>query len=372
MFDLFKLSALGVAALLAPLASIAAQPAQQAHDDGQPSLLQIGDPAPPIRAAEWLKGEPVVSFEAGHVYVVEFWASWCVPCIAGMPHLSELQRLHEGDVTIIGMNIWEEPDVAAEWMSRRGVELMDYAVALQSGEEMETLWMDAAGQRGIPTAFIVDGTGMIVWIGHPNDLDHPLASVIQGDWDHEAYRDAFESGAALERRQRAAISEFEVTAKAAIEPYMEAVEAKDLDAIDETATVLIALRPPGQIAGDLFGGSVHRMLTGGRAELTISFMKKNLGAIEDSPEQLVQFGRAIVLDDLFEGARDADLAIVMLNRASELSENADAATLGLLARAHVLKAAQLQRQAVEHTPEASRESRVRTLQAYAKSQLQQE
>jgi thiol-disulfide isomerase/thioredoxin len=49
------------------------------------------DPAPPLKVSKWLKGEEVKRFEPGKVYVVEFWATWCGPCIAFMPHLAELQ-----------------------------------------------------------------------------------------------------------------------------------------------------------------------------------------------------------------------------------------------------------------------------------------
>src|SRR3569833_317608 len=77
-----------------------------AQSDQSP-LLIIGDPAPPLRVREWLKGTPVQSLEKGKVYVVEFWATWCIPCIAGMPHLSDLARKYKDNVTVIGIDIYE-------------------------------------------------------------------------------------------------------------------------------------------------------------------------------------------------------------------------------------------------------------------------
>ncbi|MFM7297514.1 MAG: TlpA family protein disulfide reductase, partial [Planctomycetota bacterium] len=50
--------------------------------------LGVGDPAPRLRVGSWLKGEPIAGFEAGRVYVVEFWSTWCLPCEKSIPLLS--------------------------------------------------------------------------------------------------------------------------------------------------------------------------------------------------------------------------------------------------------------------------------------------
>jgi tetratricopeptide (TPR) repeat protein len=51
--------------------------------------------------------------------------------------------------------------------------------------------MEAAGQNGIPTSFIVGKTGLIEWIGHPMSMDEPLAEVVSGKWDREAFLEEF-------------------------------------------------------------------------------------------------------------------------------------------------------------------------------------
>ncbi len=58
----------------------------------RPVTLHVGDAAPPVRVAEWLKGTPSTSLTDGRVHVVEFWATWCGWCVEDMPHLSALAR----------------------------------------------------------------------------------------------------------------------------------------------------------------------------------------------------------------------------------------------------------------------------------------
>ena len=72
----------------------------------EPSLT-AGSVAPVLSGEKWLKGAPVKSFERGRVYVVEFWATWCKPCIASVPHLTELQQKYP-NITVIGVAASEQ------------------------------------------------------------------------------------------------------------------------------------------------------------------------------------------------------------------------------------------------------------------------
>src|SRR5262245_14420021 len=76
--------------------------------------LKVGDPPPPLKADTWLQGNEVKSFEPGKVYLVEFWATWCGPCIMAMPHLAQMQAEYKDKgVTFIGYS-HKDPNNSAE------------------------------------------------------------------------------------------------------------------------------------------------------------------------------------------------------------------------------------------------------------------
>ncbi len=151
--------------------------------------LFIGSKAPKLAINKFLNGDPVENFEKGQVYVVEFWATWCSPCIKAFPHLSELQEKYGDKLRIIGVNVWERTQNQAErneliesFVAEQG-ERMSYTVAIEEGNAMAETWMKPANQNGIPAAFIVDRTGHIAWIGHPGGMDQPLEEIIEGNFD---------------------------------------------------------------------------------------------------------------------------------------------------------------------------------------------
>jgi thiol-disulfide isomerase/thioredoxin len=169
-----------VALLTATLAPCAA------HGEG----VDVGDNAPPLSVSGWVKGDKVNAFEPGKLYVVEFWATWCTPCRTSIPHLTELQKKYK-DVTFIGVSILEDDfEGVAPFVKSMG-DKMDYRVAIdevpagKSSNEgkMAQQWLEASGEQGIPTAFLVSKDGRIAWIGHPLAMEVPLERLVSGEWD---------------------------------------------------------------------------------------------------------------------------------------------------------------------------------------------
>jgi len=177
------LSMAGVAAAQG-IAAPEAQPAVAAKVTK--AALNVGDKAPALSIEKFVRGDSVTGFEKGKVYVVEFWATWCGPCKTSMPHLTKLQEQYKNKgVTIIGVTS-EDPNNSLEDVEKMAAakkDVMAYTVAWDKGRETNKAYMDAAMQNGIPTAFIVDQTGTLAWVGHPMQMDEPLEAVVAGKWD---------------------------------------------------------------------------------------------------------------------------------------------------------------------------------------------
>ncbi len=147
--------------------------------------LVVGSEAPALDVDQWITtpfGE-APDLAKGKVYVVEFWATWCVPCRMSIPHLTRLQQEWGQDrLEIIGISD-EKPEDVEPWIINQG-KRVGYAIATDENKATKD-WMKAAEQEGIPTAFIVGTEGRIQYIGNPNStaFDKRLNQVLRGRFD---------------------------------------------------------------------------------------------------------------------------------------------------------------------------------------------
>jgi thiol-disulfide isomerase/thioredoxin len=99
----------------------------------------------------------------GKPAIVEFWATWCPPCRATIPHLNEINKKYKDQgLVVIGITNEDKKTV----QNFRKSTPMEYNVAIDKKDLGEKL-----GVSGIPHAFLVDKAGKIVWEGHPAQLN---------------------------------------------------------------------------------------------------------------------------------------------------------------------------------------------------------
>lgn len=135
---------------------------------GAPSLELISEPAEPIAIKEWLKGEPVkLEEEIGkRIVVLEFWATWCPPCIGSMKHLTDIQNKYKDDLVIIGVTD-EDANTISDFLNRPENSETGIILAIDDEGKTNSNYMEKYGQSGIPYSFVIDKSGVLVWHGHP-------------------------------------------------------------------------------------------------------------------------------------------------------------------------------------------------------------
>jgi thiol-disulfide isomerase/thioredoxin len=91
----------------------------------------------------------------GRVLVVNFWATWCVPCRDEMPSLQRLrEKLAGKPFDVLTVNFGESPERIAEFIGREGLSLR---VLLDTQKEAAKDW----GVGGLPMTFLVDASGRV-------------------------------------------------------------------------------------------------------------------------------------------------------------------------------------------------------------------
>lgn len=121
----------------------------------------------------WLQGAPVKEWEKDKVYIFEFWATWCGPCLAAMPHMEQLHQAFKDNprMQIIGVNVMDRktPEVLKEFIKNRPTPL-NYTMAVDvDGKKTREKWLEPLKVNGIPHAFAVKN-GRLIWRGHPSQL----------------------------------------------------------------------------------------------------------------------------------------------------------------------------------------------------------
>ncbi|HPM23728.1 MAG TPA: redoxin family protein [Phycisphaerae bacterium] len=160
--------------------------------------LDLGDAAPPLKVEKWVKGGPIdlKNGKDKSIYLIEFWATWCGPCRASIPHLTELQKKYKDKgLVVIGVSVDNEKtrDNVKPFVDDMG-DKMGYAVALDQKEDgTSTAYMKPFELDGIPSAFLVDKAGKLVWLGQGYPLvgvEEAIDQILAGKYDLKAAQQA--------------------------------------------------------------------------------------------------------------------------------------------------------------------------------------
>ncbi|RYG70980.1 hypothetical protein EON77_13305 [bacterium] len=181
--------------------------------------------------------------------------------------------------------------------------------------------MTAAGQNGIPTAFVVGKDSRIAWIGHPMDPEFPktLDSLLDGTFDAVAAK------ATAQRKAEAA---------GAMQKAMATVTAAYKKGDDATADAAMKSLVAGypDTAGMVLNIRFNRALEKGNETGAHTVLREGWSAADLDAEDLNNFAWALVTDKRIKN-RDYPLAIAIATRGVELSEEKNAPIIDTLAYA---------------------------------------
>jgi cytochrome c biogenesis protein CcmG/thiol:disulfide interchange protein DsbE len=118
--------------------------------------VMVGRAAPHLALPALRPGQPALTdalLHSGKPVLVNFFASWCTPCLAEQPLLERLAK--KDGVTLIGIAWKNKPEEARAWLDRLGDPFK------QVGYDLDGTIAVDWGLSGVPETFLIDGNGVI-------------------------------------------------------------------------------------------------------------------------------------------------------------------------------------------------------------------
>jgi thiol-disulfide isomerase/thioredoxin len=152
--------------------SIAAQ-----KDGGAVELIKheeqlIGTEAPPLTITDWLQNTPVDTNLAGKFRVLEFWATWCIPCLKAVPHMNKLQEKMKGGNIVFLSVTSESPEKVKTTLQKVSFETI--VVSDQTRAIHRGLGIEYKGTTRLPRTVLIDDKNKIIWYGNPQKLTEKM------------------------------------------------------------------------------------------------------------------------------------------------------------------------------------------------------
>jgi thiol-disulfide isomerase/thioredoxin len=125
-----------------------------------------------------LQGKPMsVAKYKGKVVLVDFWATWCGPCVGELPHVLETyKKHHDAGFEIVGISLDQDRAKLTSFMEKNKVVWQQFF----DGKGWENKLAANYGIRSIPATFLLDGTGKIIGRDlRGDDLEEAVAKALK-------------------------------------------------------------------------------------------------------------------------------------------------------------------------------------------------
>lgn len=109
-----------------------------------------GDAPPPLALTDLEGKQHTLADYRGKVVILNFWATWCAPCVKEMPAFEQLAgRLSGERFALLTINFGEKAERIKPFLKKIGVDL---PVLLDADMNMSKAWV----KRGLPTTYVID------------------------------------------------------------------------------------------------------------------------------------------------------------------------------------------------------------------------
>ena len=123
------------------------------------SAISVGDTVPSFKART-IDGSKSVAVEdyRGKVILIDFWASWCPPCLKSLPKYNDLRReIGTDDFEIVAVNVDENTEDAKKFLAKHPV---SYPIA----KDPKGILPGVFGVKAMPTSYLVDKNGVVKYV----------------------------------------------------------------------------------------------------------------------------------------------------------------------------------------------------------------
>ena len=119
------------------------------------AALKVGDTLPDLASFK-LEGKLPSSLK-GKIVVVDFWASWCLPCAESFPVMDELQKKYGDRLVVLAVNVDEKVAKMEKFLTKHAVTF----TVVRDGEQKLVAVVEP---ETMPTSFILDGEGKVKFL----------------------------------------------------------------------------------------------------------------------------------------------------------------------------------------------------------------